>query len=29
VPNAGKVVAIRNYRDQWIVVTTDGLIVRQ
>lgn len=29
VPNAGKVVAIRNYRSQWIVVTTDGLIVRQ
>jgi hypothetical protein len=29
VPNAGKVVSFRNYRGDWIVVTTDGLIVRQ
>lgn len=29
VPNGGKVVSFRNYRGDWIVVTTDGLIVRQ
>ncbi|MNU30474.1 hypothetical protein D3C71_189740 [compost metagenome] len=29
VPNGGKVVSFRNYRGEWIVVTTDGLIVRQ
>ncbi len=29
VPNGGKVVSLRNYRGDWIVVTTDGLIVRQ
>jgi hypothetical protein len=29
VPNAGKVVSFRNYRGDWIVVTSNGLIVRQ
>jgi hypothetical protein len=29
VPGVGKVVSFRNYRGDWIVVTTDGLIVRQ
>lgn len=29
VPKGGKVVAFKNYRGSWIVVTTDGLIVRQ
>jgi hypothetical protein len=28
VPNGGKVVSFRNYRGDWIVVTTIGLIVR-
>jgi len=29
IPNGGKVVTFRNYRGDWIVVTTDGLVVRQ
>lgn len=29
VPNGGNVVSFRQYRGDWVVVTTDGIIVRQ